>query len=338
MRSPRPAPLRDPLALLRFLARRSTVRLVAATFLSVALALSLRLVSSPWLVWGWPALLSTALLVFGARRSRIAWIPAYLLGAEIWVRFWLAADETAIAARVDYPVALDQLLGLGRLPTAWLQERLYAPGEIRLFDIAVMTVYTTFFFAHQAMLFALLLLRPVLLGRYAVAFLATSYLAVLLMFLVPTAPPWMAAELDAAPGVSRVAYEVLSQAGGSTFEASYAAARVNEVAAMPSMHLALTLVIGLAAFRANRRLRWLAIGYPAAMGFALVYLGEHYVVDVLAGAVVGYAGWRVSNAVFAAAARFGRRSQPLESLEPVQPLQLADARRDPAAEEIERAA
>ena len=234
--SPRPASPRDPRALLHVLAHRRSLRLVAATFLPLALILGLRFVWSPWLVWGWPAILLLVLVVLTWRRSRMAWVPWYLLAAEIWVRFWLLADDTAVPLRVDYSVAADQLLGLGQLPTAWLQDRLYASGEIRPFDVVMIAVYVTFFLGHHMALFAMMLLRPAMLGRYAVAFMATSYLALVVMFLVPTAPPWMAADLGAAPEVTRVVREVLSLASGSAFDAGYTATRVNEVAAMPSMH------------------------------------------------------------------------------------------------------
>jgi membrane-associated phospholipid phosphatase len=60
----------------------------------------------------------------------------------------------------------------------------------------------------------------------------------------------------------------------------------NPVAAMPSLHTAFATIIALfLARRFHRRWRWLFGLYPAAMGLALVYLGEHYVVDVVAGVV-----------------------------------------------------
>jgi membrane-associated phospholipid phosphatase len=75
----------------------------------------------------------------------------------------------------------------------------------------------------------------------------------------------------------------------------------NRVAAMPSLHLAFACLVAL--FIAGRlRSRWRALLalYPAAMGLALVYQGEHYVLDLVAGA--GYA-----VAVHAGLAGFERR-------------------------------
>jgi membrane-associated phospholipid phosphatase len=57
---------------------------------------------------------------------------------------------------------------------------------------------------------------------------------------------------------------------------------------MPSLHTAFATIIALfVAQQIHSRWRWLLVLYPIAMGCSLVYLGEHYVIDLLAG--VGYA-------------------------------------------------
>ncbi len=65
----------------------------------------------------------------------------------------------------------------------------------------------------------------------------------------------------------------------------------NPMAAMPSLHAAFPACCALAAVRAWRlkgATLWL---YVAAMAFALVYLGEHYAVDVLAGVALAVVAW-----------------------------------------------
>ena len=65
----------------------------------------------------------------------------------------------------------------------------------------------------------------------------------------------------------------------------------NKVAAMPSLH---TGIAALVAFWAISRLRspwrWLLLLYPVAMGLALCYFGEHYVIDEIAGVALAAAG------------------------------------------------
>jgi len=57
----------------------------------------------------------------------------------------------------------------------------------------------------------------------------------------------------------------------------------NKFAAFPSLHAAFP---ALAAVYAWRRYRWLSVGliaWTAAVALSIVYLGEHYVVDVIDG-------------------------------------------------------
>ena len=58
----------------------------------------------------------------------------------------------------------------------------------------------------------------------------------------------------------------------------------NDVAAVPSLHAAFTMLICLFLWpRVSRRWRPLLVAYPIGMGLSLIYLGEHYLIDVLLG-------------------------------------------------------
>ena len=61
----------------------------------------------------------------------------------------------------------------------------------------------------------------------------------------------------------------------------------NPVAAMPSLHAGITFLIAIYGIQRLRTpWRWLLALYPLLMSTALVYYAEHYVVDVLAGALL----------------------------------------------------
>jgi membrane-associated phospholipid phosphatase len=61
----------------------------------------------------------------------------------------------------------------------------------------------------------------------------------------------------------------------------------NPWAAMPSLHFATALMAAILLSDAGGRLQGaIGWGYAGALGFSLVYLGEHYVTDLLAGAAV----------------------------------------------------
>ena len=80
---------------------------------------------------------------------------------------------------------------------------------------------------------------------------------------------------------------------------------------MPSLHAAYALLVTLYLWRlVPRWARPLLALYPPAMVFALVYSGEHYVVDCLA-------GWVYASASFVAVNLwFERRSRRVLALEP----------------------
>jgi membrane-associated phospholipid phosphatase len=72
------------------------------------------------------------------------------------------------------------------------------------------------------------------------------------------------------------------------FSAVDAAVAPNNVAAVPSLHAAFPLIacVFLIVAFGWKRAGWTAI-YPLTMWFGVVYLGEHYVFDVILG--IGYA-------------------------------------------------
>jgi membrane-associated phospholipid phosphatase len=108
--------------------------------------------------------------------------------------------------------------------------------------------------------------------------------------LVPWAPPWYASQDGVVAPIVRLSsrgFQVLHLNHASTLLTNGQAA-VNDVAAMPSLHAATATVIALY-FIPKVRWWWrIPLGcYPLAMGFALVYSGEHYVIDLLVGYAYG---------------------------------------------------
>ena len=69
----------------------------------------------------------------------------------------------------------------------------------------------------------------------------------------------------------------------------------NIVAALPSLHAAFPLICLLVArhFRLPRWLQGLLLLQLLGVAFAIVYTGEHYVVDVLAGLLYGFVVFRL---------------------------------------------
>ena len=70
---------------------------------------------------------------------------------------------------------------------------------------------------------------------------------------------------------------------------------------MPSLHFATSLMAALLLAEIGPIPGALGVGYAAALAFALVYLGEHYVTDLLAGAALVALVRRERRAAVAAA-------------------------------------
>ena len=234
--------------------RRLHLKYLLAAALPIYLNSMMNFLGRPW-VWAVLLALLVATLFLVHRRSVSALLPGYFLFAQAWAVLWLLAPKAGMPLQVDYVIVADRVLGLGQLPTVWLQDRFHGLPAAEIFEVPIVAVYATFFLAHQIVLFALFFGNRRLAGRYAVALLTAAYLSVAVMTLVPTAPPWMASEQGATPEIARIAHEILGGVDESTFEAGYEAVRVNEIAAMPSMHMAATVVIAVAAWRASARLR-----------------------------------------------------------------------------------
>ena len=110
-------------------------------------------------------------------------------------------------------------------------------------------------------------------------FLAMNFMAVLLYFLLPTAPPRMIFT----SGVADISY--LQGKRPSIFENGLLA---NPFAAMPSLHFAYALFVALALFMLARQtwLRWGGFAYPALVLLAIVATGNHFLIDAVGSVLV----------------------------------------------------
>jgi membrane-associated phospholipid phosphatase len=119
---------------------------------------------------------------------------------------------------------------------------------------------------------------------------ATFDLTLLGYWLVPSAPPWWASEKEGRMDgrVQRVPPRVIRDLRGEPLEQDDNAG-ANPWAAMPSDHFAAALAAALTLSELNSRAGAAGLAYAGVLGFALVYLGEHYVVDLLAGAALAAA-------------------------------------------------
>jgi hypothetical protein len=196
----------------------------------------------------------------------------------------------------------DRVLGLGRTPSARLQEWLF-DGHLRWHDHVLIFLHSLHFAVPLGLLFAVWLAYRPLFVQGAVALLAASFAAAAVFLAFPAAPPWLAVRAGLLHGVVRIRSLDGAQEAHGTLQKLF---DDNPVAAVPSLHAAYSLLVVLIVWRIWPRLTPLAVAYAVAMQFCVVYLGEHYVSDLIAGDVLALAvWWAVGRSRFAAMPREG---------------------------------
>jgi membrane-associated phospholipid phosphatase len=187
--------------------------------------------------------------------------------------------------RARYPIAIDRMIGLGQLPNVRLQRALARLRRVATLDRFLTWVHWLWFFEPYLALTWILLRHPERFPRAARRLAAVFDLGCIAYFVVPTAPPWWASEqgLTDEP-VRRIMIGVGEETWRSAWPAMYSALGGNPWAAMPSLHFATSATAAISLSEASKVEGAVGWSYALTLGFALVYLGEHYVTDLLAGA------------------------------------------------------
>lgn len=249
----------------------------------------------------------------------VDWLP-FALVLVVYDLTRGAADALNRPTMWTPQLAADRWIGGGVEPTVWLQQHLKDVSP-PWWEVAVSCTYVSYFIAPYAVAGVLWLRHRRLWGRFAARFLVISLLGLAVFVLFPAAPPWAASQCTPAqvadhpsepaclglltgrpdggllgaftvthPGaashVERVSGRGFEELGlhFATRLLNEGQADVNAVAAIPSLHAAISLLIAVFLWPIVRAWwRLLLVAYPLVMAFSLVYSAEHYVVDILLG-------------------------------------------------------
>jgi membrane-associated phospholipid phosphatase len=269
------------------------------------------------LVFFWFALGIISFSVTDVRRrtSRlvIEWSP-FIAVLFIYDRLRGYADGLLFHAREVPQIKIEAAIFGRPIPTVWLQEHLWhGAGDLRWWDYATWFIYLTHFFATLIVAAVLWRWAHDRFVRFATMVCVLSLAGFATYVLFPAVPPWLAARHGSIGSANRtiaiVWHHVPIAHFGSLFEKGQTYA--NNVAAMPSLHAAFSLLIVMYIWRlVPRWWRPLLALYPPAMAFSLVYTGEHYVVDCVA-------GWAYAVATFVAVnLAFEYHARRVTALEP----------------------
>jgi membrane-associated phospholipid phosphatase len=213
-----------------------------------------------------------------------------------------AADSFGIGVHAHPMLDFDRFLFFGEAPTQWLQSHLYDPDVVHWWDVAFTLVYTSYFIVPFAVAGLLWARDRLAFLRFAKRLVSLALLGLTTYIAFPAAPPWMAADMGLLEGVHRTTargWEVLGTHTAGLF--SEGQAGVNLVAAVPSLHSAITALVAMFLWaRVRSPVRFLLPLYPLAMGLTLMATGEHYFFDILL-------GWLYAAAVMVAWGRWEHR-------------------------------
>jgi membrane-associated phospholipid phosphatase len=195
------------------------------------------------------------------------------------------AERLESRTRIDYPIDFDRRL-FGRSINVVLQETFSRPDRVTLLDKGLTWVHWLWFAQPHAAAAWILWRHRERFGRSALMICSVFDLGVIVYFFAPTAPPWWAAERSRLPAVRRIMVEVGEVFWGGSWDVMYGFLGSNPVAAMPSLHFASSVMAAHVLADIDPVAGAAGWAYAVTLGVALVYLGEHYIVDLAAGAAL----------------------------------------------------
>lgn len=275
----------------------------ALTVLAVALAVNIVLIgvpTDPFQLFAWLWLGTIAFNIRAPWRAHLAfprdWWPAFALLVLYLYSRGLSDEIVAMPVHWTMPIHVDTWIGGGELPTARLQDALCASPcsastPPRWYDEVLTTVYFTHFVAGLTLAVVLWLRDRAAWLPWMRRYIVINFAALVIYVLYPMAPPWLASKqgyiVERLPRLTGRGWDDLGLGGFHVVLAKVG----NPVAAMPSLHGGLAMLIALYGLvRLRSAWRWLLLLYPLLMGTALIYYAEHYVIDILA-------GWALAAAV-----------------------------------------
>jgi len=191
-----------------------------------------------------------------------------------------------------YPMIRFDTAVFGFIPSVKLQTLLFNVNSIQWYDYVAVLTYISYFIVPLFVGFIFWLNDRNHFQRYVLALLLLHYSAWVTFVVFPAMPPWMASAKGIIPPIIDVASRVSATfPHGLSLPTLYQFVGANLVAAVPSLHSAYPWMLFL--FVAGKSKFWglILLLYSFAVWFAVVYLGEHYVFDILI-------GWLYATTIF----------------------------------------
>lgn len=237
-------------------------------------------------------------IVFGqARAFMIRFVP--LVGLLLaYDAFRGIADNLNKYINFTPMIQADRWIFNDNLPTAVLQQWWWN-GTLQWYDYYFYLLYTLHFVMPLLLAVLIWRIRDRLYWQFMWALVGLSFAAFATYVIFPAAPPWMASDMGYIEPIRRISSDIWFAMGVTNFSQLYAQLSPNPVAAVPSLHSAYALLFALFITKLFgwKRTWWVYI-YPLSLWIGVVYLGEHYVVDVILGAVYAVVAFVAADRFF----------------------------------------
>jgi hypothetical protein len=205
-----------------------------------------------------------------------------------------------ISHRVHYwpMINFDRWLFGGQLPTNMLQNLWHPGSALHWYDFYFYALYMLHFLIPFGVAALIWKYRPNRFWQFGGALLLLSYAGFITYIIFPAAPPWMASDMHLIPHLTKISTDVWWSWSVHSLPNIYETFNPNPVAAVPSLHAAYPT---LEFWFIRRFFGWkpaaLFLVYAASLWIGVVYLGEHYVFDVLLGMIYGTSAFWISELV-----------------------------------------
>jgi membrane-associated phospholipid phosphatase len=227
-----------------------------------------------------PELIVLCFFVYAAynkrtRRFAADWVPFVALFLSYEAMNGIVGSLSRIV-HVAEPVAAELRL-FGSVPTLVLQQLYRAP----FLDYLGAFFYSLHFIAPTVFAFLLWKYHPENFQRYTLALAVGTYSALVTFLAYPVAPPWYGVN------ATRILLQIDNSIGVPFYRTVVDFIQSNPFAAFPSLHAMYPWLISLFALKIKKTKALPILVFPVGVWFSAVYLGEHYVVDVIGGILYG---------------------------------------------------
>jgi membrane-associated phospholipid phosphatase len=221
--------------------------------------------------------LASSLLILVVGRRRLVFLKSWIPFLIIFLSY------EALQGLVSVIVANSGIISLYAIDAPLWGFNLTGVVQLALLSTAMTAVMTFFYSLHlplvvMASIYLWYTDRSIY-RKYTYAIIITSYCALVTFLLFPTAPPWYeGAAANLLQGVNSVVPVQVYAGVMNMIEA-------DKFAAFPSLHSAFAIIFLFCMRRRGRLHGLVALPITAGILLSTIYLGQHYLIDVIGGAV-----------------------------------------------------